>query len=98
VRLLCSPLFSSEEVNQFTWVVPCSIRATNLEKLYSLLIPALGMMLCIGVGSLASGLLYDELDEHHPAQVGLLLVLALVAFAGAVFFLFRLLKRIAPKS
>jgi hypothetical protein len=56
------------------------------------------MMLCIGVGSLASGLLYDELDEHHPAQVGLLLVLALVAFAGAVFFLFRLLKRIAPKS
>jgi hypothetical protein len=56
------------------------------------------MILCIGIGSLASAFLYDELDEHHPAQVGLLLLLALLAFAGALFCLFRFLKQIAPKS
>jgi len=55
------------------------------------------MIACIGVGSGAAGLLYDELEEHHPAKAGLLLVLALLGFAGALFFLFRFLKRIAPK-
>jgi hypothetical protein len=73
------------------------MKATTLSKFYSLLIPALGMIACIGVGSGAAGLLYDELEEHHPTKVGLLLVLALLGFAGTLFFLFRFLKRIAPK-
>jgi hypothetical protein len=45
------------------------MKATTLSKFYSLLIPALGMIACIGVGSGAAGLLYDELEEHHPCSV-----------------------------
>jgi hypothetical protein len=55
------------------------------------------MIACIGVGSGAAGLLYDELEEHHPIKASLLLIVALLAFAGTLFFLFRFLKRIAPK-
>jgi hypothetical protein len=55
------------------------------------------MFACIAMGSIAAGLLYDELEEHHPILAGLLFLAALLAAAGALFFLFRFLKQIAPK-
>jgi hypothetical protein len=69
-----------------------------LRKLYSLFLTALGLVACIGLGSVASGLLYDEFEERHPVLVGLFLLVALLAAAGAFFFLFRFLNMIAPKS
>jgi hypothetical protein len=68
-----------------------------LSKPFSLLTAALGMFACIAMGSIAAGLLYDELEEHHPILAGLLFLAALLAAAGALFFLFRFLKQIAPK-
>jgi hypothetical protein len=52
---------------------------------------------CAG-GSVAAGLLYDELEERHPILAGLLQVAALLAATGTLFFLFRFLKLIAPKG
>jgi hypothetical protein len=69
-----------------------------LRKLYSLSLTVLGLVACIGIGSVAAGLLYDEFEEHHPLLVGLFLLVALAALAGAFFCLFRFLKQIAPKS
>jgi hypothetical protein len=68
-----------------------------LNKLFSLLSAALGMIACIAGGSVAAGLLYDELEEHHPILAGLLLVAALLAGTGTLFFLLRFLNLIAPK-
>jgi len=55
------------------------------------------MIACIAMGSVAAGLLYDELEEHHPILAALLVVAALLAATGTLFFLFRFLKQIAPK-
>jgi hypothetical protein len=55
------------------------------------------MIACIAVGSVAAGLLYDELEEHQPVMPGLLLVVVLLGAAGTVVFLFRFLKQISPK-
>jgi TRAP-type C4-dicarboxylate transport system permease small subunit len=68
-----------------------------LRKLFSLLTAVLGMIACIAMGSVAAGLLYDELEEHHPILAALLVVAALLATTGTLFFLFRFLKQIAPK-
>jgi hypothetical protein len=55
------------------------------------------MIACIAAGSVAAGLLYDKVEEHHPVKAGLLLIAALIAAAGTLIFLFRFLKQIAPK-
>jgi hypothetical protein len=55
------------------------------------------MIACIAAGSVAAGLLYDELEEHHPILAALLLVAALLSATGTLFFLFRFMKQIAPK-
>ena len=49
------------------------------------------------MGAIAAGLLYEDLEEHHPLEAVLLFLVALLGVAGAFFFLFWLLKQISQK-
>jgi hypothetical protein len=73
------------------------LKAKPLRKPFALLLAASGVVACVSMGAIAAGLLYEDLEEHHPLEAVLLFLVALLGAAGAFFFLFWLLKQISQK-